>query len=155
MKRSLLFTALAAGIIVSAGSATVAPAVASGPPTRVDETPFVLDNCGFDVVAQLTGKTKTIELPDGGLIISSPGQKVTLSAHGKTVNYVITGTSHVQFLADRIEVKQTGRNVLLLPAPDGLFLTVGNVNFALNLDGSEQRRFSGSGQVTDVCAVLE
>ncbi|WP_087074610.1 hypothetical protein [Arthrobacter sedimenti] len=38
--------------------------------------------------------------------------------------------------------------------PEGLFLTTGNVNFALTADGSEQRLFSGPGTVTDVCAVL-
>ncbi len=87
-----------------------------------------------------------------GIVIStSPGLKITLTANGKTLKYVITGVSRYAFLSDRIEVTSTGRNLLLLPSPDGLYLTTGNVNFALTLDLKELRRFSGSGTATNIC----
>jgi hypothetical protein len=36
----------------------------------------------------------------------------------------------------------------------GLFLLEGNFNFALKEDGTEERVFSGTGEVTDICALL-
>ena len=74
---------------------------------------------------------------------------------GKTASYVITGVLFFSFPGDRIEVKATGNNLLQLPSPDGLYLTRGNVNFALELDGiTEKRRFSGSGTAVNVCPLL-
>src|SRR5215212_980355 len=35
--------------------------------------------CDFDVGYVISGKSKTIELPDGGLIVTAPGQDVTLT----------------------------------------------------------------------------
>jgi hypothetical protein len=58
------------------------------------------------------------------------------------------------FLEDRIEAVSTGLNLLIIPKPAGLFLTTGNVNYALTLKGKELRTFSGTGTVTDVCALL-
>ncbi|MHA7287204.1 hypothetical protein ACX80I_13075 [Arthrobacter sp. MDT3-44] len=160
---------LAAGLVAGAGPAVAAekPNVPAPYPTE----PFVLQDAfgfdcpGFDVTAQLTGKIKTIDLPGPRTIEISPGAKVTLTGvsptgeTGPTVTYVITGSAHTLTLPDGSqEIRSIGRNLVRVPQTDdhseGLFLTAGNVNFALNADGSEKRLFSGSGTVTDVCAVL-
>jgi hypothetical protein len=61
-----------------------------------------------------------------------------------------------------IEIGLTGINLVYNStdsANQGLFLLVGNYNYALNDLGnnefSENRVFSGTGQVTDICAVLD
>jgi hypothetical protein len=147
---------LAAALFLSlAGGAGPAAAVPQPVPT-VDP----LTECGdFIINVDITGKFNVIELPGGGVIVTSPGQTATLTnpENGKSVTYVITGVSKFEFLSDRIEVKATGRNVLTIPegARKGVYLTIGNVNYALTADGSGQvRPFSGPGQVVDVCAVL-
>lgn len=151
MKKWAIPAVLAAALFVGAGPAAAVP---SGPPQPADPATFTLDNCGFPVTAQLTGKFKNIATPAGTVISTSPGLKITLTANGKTLNYVITGTSRYTFLSDSVEVVSTGRNLLLLPSPDGLYLTTGNVNYALNLDNSELRRFSGPGTAANVCPLL-
>lgn len=87
----------------------------------------------------------------------SPDLRVTVTGPtGKSVNYVITGSTHFQNLPDRgRDVTATGRGVVLVPEANGhapgLFLTVGTVSWTLNADGSERTSFSGEGRVTDVC----
>jgi hypothetical protein len=147
MKRWLIPAAIVAGVIVSAGPAAAAP------PEPVDVS-FPNDDCGFTVVIDVVGKTKIIDLGDGQSIITSPGQKATLTANGKTVKYVITGTSHEQVMEDgSTEVTATGRNILLRP-DFGLFLTIGNFNYARTAGGGELRPFEGSGQFVNICEIL-
>lgn len=154
MKRWLAPIALAAALAAGSGTAVAAP------PTPVDPGSFTLDCPTFSVTAQVTGKGKTITLPRNRLIAVSPNFRITLTGpSGKTVSYVITGATHVTIQPDRSqEIKSTGRNVIIVPAanghPAGLFLTTGNVNYALNPDGTEKRLFSGTGRVTDVCQLL-
>jgi hypothetical protein len=85
MKRWLSSAAIVAGIIVSAGPAAAAP------PDPVDVT-FTNTDCGFPVEIHVVGKTKTIDHGGGRFIVPAPGQKATLTANGKTVKYVVTGT---------------------------------------------------------------
>lgn len=165
MKRWLAPIVLAVGLVAGAGPAVAAPN--PNKPTPNPTAPFSLREVlksacpGFDVRAQLTGKSKLIDLPGDRFIGISPGATITLTGpSGKTVRYVITGSIHIQVLPDGgQEVRATGRNLIIVPDvpnkhPEGLFLTTGNVNYALNKDGSERRLFSGSGKVTDVCALL-
>lgn len=154
MKRLFVITALLAGLVL--GISPAAHAAPSGPPIPAD--PNFTAVCGsgataFTVTGVVTGRFKNIVSPSGTIISTSPGLKITLTANGKTLNYVITGVVYITFLSDRIEVVATGLNLLTVPGV-GLFLTSGNVNFALNPDFSELRRFSGEGRVTDVCALL-
>jgi hypothetical protein len=151
MKKWAIPAVVAAAIFAGAGPAAAAP---SGPPQTADPAEFTLDNCGFPVTATLTGKFKNITTPAGSVISTSPGLKITLTANGKSLNYVITGTSRYTFFSNKVEVVSTGRNLLLLPSPDGLYLTTGNVNYALNLDNTELRRFSGPGTAVNVCPLL-
>ena len=152
MKKWAIPAVLGAAIFAGTGPAVAAP---SGPPTPPVPASGTVASCGFPVAYQLTGRVKNITMPGGTVISNSPGLKITLTANGKTLNYVITGTSRYTFLSDRIEVISTGRNLLLLPSPDGLYLTTGNVNYALTPDGlGELRRFTGPGTATNVCPLL-
>ncbi|KQR74923.1 hypothetical protein ASF98_03435 [Arthrobacter sp. Leaf337] len=152
MKKWLVPTAVLASIFAAAAPAAAAP---SGPPITVDG-PATFTSCGFPVTGEVTGKVKNITTPSGDVISTSPGLKVTLTGpDGKTASYVITGVLFFSFPGDRIEVKATGVNLLQLPGDDGLILTKGNVNFALELDGvTELRRFSGPGTATNICSLL-
>jgi hypothetical protein len=150
MKKWLASTAVLASVFAAAAPAAAAP------PGSADGAVVQISSCGFPVTGTLTGKFKNIETPFGTFISTSPGLKVTLEGPtGKTVHLVITGVLFFDVQANGIEVKATGNNLLQLPSPDGLFLTRGNVNFALELDGvTEQRRFSGSGTATNICPLL-
>lgn len=163
MKRKLIPTLLVAGLVATAAATPVA--AANGTPPGDASGGGTLENyCSFDVGFTLTGKSKLITKPNGQRIITSPGQRITLTANGKTLSYVITGTrfeSDVQVNGETItEVKVTGRNILTNPigvsVRPGLFLVVGNFNYALDAAGEEVRVFNanGPGKVTDVCQAL-
>jgi hypothetical protein len=113
------------------------------------------------VTAVATGSTKIIDLPGGRQIIASPNTRVTVTApNGNSVSYVVTGASHVEVLPNgNFQTTSTGRNLLFVPLvpgkhPSGLFLTVGNVSFILDPQGTEVEVFSGTGRVIDVCQAL-
>ena len=154
MKRWLAPIALAAAVAAGSGTAVAAP------PGPADPKSFDLNCSTFTVSAQVTGKGKVITLPRDRFISISPNFRITLTGPlGTTVSYVITGATHIAVQPDKSqEIKSTGRNVIIVPEanghPAGLFLTIGNVNYALNADGTEKRLFSGTGKVTDVCQLL-
>ncbi|MGM0931056.1 MAG: hypothetical protein ACQEXN_15315 [Actinomycetota bacterium] len=159
MKRWRIPTVLIAGLVATAGPVAAANAA---PPSDVSDSGTLSDFCTFPVEYTLTGKSKVITKPDGQRIITSPGQRITLSANGNTVSYVITGT---RFERDVVangetttEVEVKGRNILInsiaTSERPGIFLVVGNFNFALDAAGDEVRVFDGRGQVTDVCEAL-
>lgn len=163
MKGWLAPIVLTVGFVAGAG-----PAVAAPDPNKPTPNPRLREALGsacpgFDVTAQLTGKSKLIDLPGDRFIGISPGATITLTGPSpalRRVSYVITGSTHIQVLPDGSqEISSTGRNLIIVPEvtckhPKGLFLTTGNVSYALNKDGTEKRLFSGSGRVTDVCALL-
>ncbi|WP_394252747.1 hypothetical protein [Arthrobacter pityocampae] len=161
MKNRLIPAVLIAAFVASAGPVATASAA---PPTDAGGSGTLSGFCSFDVGYTVTGKSKTITKPSGERIITSPGQKVTLSANGTTVSYVITGSrreTDVTVGGEVItEVQVKGRNILVNPIATsenpGLFLVVGNFNYALDANGVEVRTFNvdGPGQVTDICQVL-
>lgn len=168
MKKWLVPTAVLASIFAAAAPAVAAP---SGPPQPPLQTDYVF-HCGqaaggFDIEATVTGRVKDIVIPGDRVISIAPNLNVTLTANGKTVSYVITGASHIQFVPNAsdptsVEFKSTGLNLLSFadadkdgPDVSGVVLVSGNFNFAVTGDfQTEIRRYSGPGRVTDVCAVL-
>ncbi|SCC14206.1 hypothetical protein GA0061083_2896 [Pseudarthrobacter enclensis] len=147
-------------------TATAVPAVAA-PPVPNPTQSFVLEDIfgndcpGFNVTASLTGKFKEIVLKDGRKIQIAPATTITLSANGKTLSYVITGATHIQAPQNGVEeVVSRGRNLLIVPNvpglhAEGLYLTIGNVNYARTVSGGEVRFFSGPGKATNVCDLLK
>ena len=164
MKQRLIPAVLAAGLFATVGPTA---AVNAAPPTDAGDSDTIAGVCSFlePVEYTLTGKTKTITRPDGQRIITSPGQRITLTANRKTVTYVITGT---RFERDVVvdgqqitEIRVEGRNLLVNgPGAErrGIFLVVGNFNYALDANFNEVKgrgfNVNGPGQVTDVCAAL-
>ncbi|MDQ0079605.1 hypothetical protein [Arthrobacter oryzae] len=162
MKKWLVPTAVLASIFAAAAPAAAAP---SGPPISLEGVEIErqcgdLDAGGFIVKGVLSGGFKDITLPNGTLLSPSPALKVTLTANGKTVKYVITGVTRVTTVGDLTHVVATGRNLITRPDEDpgdpvvgGLYVTSGNVSFTNDQDG-ELIPFSGPGRVVDVCEVL-
>ncbi|ELT45922.1 hypothetical protein ACJJV6_03055 [Arthrobacter nitrophenolicus] len=159
MKKLLVFCAFFFAVIAGAGPVAAAP---------VDDVLLELTYkpnqlCSYPVQLVVTGKSKLIELPGDRIFIASPGQEVTITnlRTGESETFLITGSTHAQVEDDgTTEVTVTGLNIVLNPRESqsdepGIFLLEGNFNFALKADGTEERVFSGTGEVTDICALLE
>ena len=132
-------------------------------PTDVDTTPFTLDAgvaCGFPVEIALQGKSKLIELPGGGSIITSPGLFATvknIAAPSKQVTLNITGAFHNTPQPDgSILTQYSGRN-LILDVEAGFVLAIGNFSFVS--DATTMMVLvpltKQGGQLIDVCALIQ
>jgi hypothetical protein len=163
MNRRLVRIAVVVGVGAFATPAMAAglaaPAIAK-PPVPVDTTPFTFPEgtaCpDFAVTGVLAGKGKLIDLGDGRTIVTSPGQKITLTNDDthKTVSYVITGTFHNQVINAQgdVQTMATGRNAL---TDSGTFvLTSGNFSFVNDKDGNNVTPLSGKGKITNICDAL-
>ena len=158
MKKLLVLCALFFAFFASASPATAAP----GDDVLLDVTFKANQLCKYPVQLVVTGKSKFIDLPGDRFFIASPGQEVTITnlKTGEEATFLITGSTHAQVEADgTTEVTVTGLNVVLNPRESnselpGIYLLEGNFNFALKADGTEERVFSGTGDVTDICALL-
>ena len=120
--------------------------------------------CDFPLQLELSGKAKTIELPDGGVvgvtsIATSPGLHVTITNVDTPENqatFNITGAFHNS--ADtpkpgQVTTVSTGRSLLSDPVA-GTVIAIGNFSFVLNSDGTVAEPLEGEGQLIDVCALL-
>lgn len=148
-------TLLAAAAAALASSA--APAFA-GPPQPADQTIDLPAGaaCTFPVELVLTGKTKTIDLPGARTIITAPGQDLTVTNqdNGRSATLNITGVFHVTTESNGdVATVATGRNALLDPIA-GFVLTEGNFTYTFDADGDLIAPLSGTGRVTDICALV-
>jgi hypothetical protein len=156
--------AIAISIIVALCTATPITLVgAQGPPTNADSTFMASDMglvlCAFDVRFELSGKAGVIELPGGGLILTSPGLHATLTNLANEENQVtlnITGSFHNTTLENgNAQTVYTGRNLLFDPL-EGFVLLIGN--FTGVADASTNllvQPLEGHGQKIDVCGLLD
>jgi hypothetical protein len=145
--------------VESMGVATAREAETQGPPTDVNDI-FPADLCpGFQILVEISGKAKTIELPGGRTIITSPGLTSTLTnlENLKQVTVGITGSVHLEALENgNLEVVWAGRNALMdpfIPGP-GLWLAIGTFSLVLDQQGNVVQPLQGAGQVIDECALL-
>jgi hypothetical protein len=134
-------------------------AAAQEPPIDVDAS-FPIENCGFTILVELSGKGKTIELPGDRTTLTSPGltAKLTNPANGKQETINITGALHKSVLenGDTLTVA-TGRNALLdptVPGLVGLFLTIGRLTWVVDQEGKIVQPLQGPGKQIDLCALL-
>jgi hypothetical protein len=156
----LVIWVLAAALALAV--AVVVPrATSAAPPEPVDETPIPIEGiCPFPMEAELSGKTKEIDLGTGQTLSTSPGLRVTLTNLEEPTNqvtYVITGSFLLTELDDGNQfVVARGRNIVF--GPDvGMFLTIGRFTFvAFDADGTPiaLTRPEGNGRIIDVCAQL-
>jgi hypothetical protein len=136
---------------------TSVTATARGGPTEIDETPFTVPFCGFPIEVVLSGKGKTIELPAGRTILTSPGLTATLTNldNGSQTTLNITGSLHQRILDNgNLEIVSTGRSALFAPAVPGLVLVIGRWSYVLDPQGNLVRSLQGDGQLIDVCELL-
>ena len=116
--------------------------------------------CDFPMLFEVSGKEKRITLPDGTLIITSPGLDVTATnlQNGEQARFSITGT-FFETTAENGDVTTvvTGRNLLFDPDA-GIVLLSGNFSFVFDAEGNLIKAFddppAGKGQLIDVCALL-
>jgi hypothetical protein len=150
LKRSALVAAVA--------TLAAAPGAPAAPP---QDAAAVIDVpaggvCAFAVRIELRGKSKTIELPGGRTITTSPGLKATVtntSAPGRSVRLNITGATRVIPQRDgTVLYVATGRNLNFDPVA-GFVLISGRFTYAFRGEELVQP-LAGNGRMTDVCALI-
>ena len=117
-------------------------------------------SCDFPMRLDLSGKAKTIELPNGAFIFTSPDLDVTITNldNGEQASFNITGSFHqtTDPVTGDVTTRITGRNLPFDPEA-GVNLTIGNFSFVFDAEGNLIQSFEdtdGKGQVIDVCALL-
>jgi hypothetical protein len=115
--------------------------------------------CDFPMRIEVSGKIKTIEQGNGGIIITSPGAFATVTnvATGEQATFNITGSFHNTTDTPepgQVTTEVRGRNFLFDPVA-GTVLAIGNFNFVTDAaSGNNVRPLDGEGQLIDVCALL-
>jgi hypothetical protein len=126
-------------------------------PEDVEDTFTVVGLCDFPVLFEVEGKGKTIELPGGRRIITSPGLFITLTNVNKPENQMtlnVTGAFHETTLENgNMETVVTGRNLLFDPEA-GFVLAIGRFSFVFDQEGNLVQPLSGEGQLIDICEAL-
>jgi hypothetical protein len=152
---------LVAGVALALAVVLVLPRASSAaPPEPVDVT-TTLPGCDFPVLAEVSGKSKVMELPSGQTLITSPNLRITLTNLTEPTNqvtYVITGSFLTTERPDgNLDVEARGSNLIFGPEV-GIFLTIGQFTFT-GFEADEgvvvaTTPPTGEGNLTDVCAVL-
>jgi len=151
--------AMSVTAVIPGTMALAAPVVAAPPePFTVEfTTSDQFGTCdGFDVLAQATGKAKTIETPRGKVIGVSANTvaKATNLVTRASVQYSINGTFFSTTDAKgNVTTTATGRNFLTDPDA-GVVVTSGTFTFTFDKKGNLIEGLSGTGQIIDVCAAL-
>ena len=152
---------LVAGVALALAVVLVLPRASSAaPPGPVDVT-TTLPGCDFPVEAEVSGKSKVIDLPSGQTLITSPNLRITLTNLTEPTNqvtYVITGSFLTTERTDgNLDVEARGRN-LIFGEEVGIFLTIGQFTFiGREVDEGVIVALTpptGEGSLTDVCALL-
>jgi hypothetical protein len=153
---------LVAGVALALAVVLVLPRASSAaPPGDVDVEDVTLPGCDFPVQADVSGKSKVIDLPSGQTLITSPNLRITLTNVTEPTNqvtYVITGSFLTTEQDDgNLFVEARGRN-LIFGEEVGIFLTIGQFTFiGREVDEGVIVALTpptGEGSLTDVCALL-
>jgi hypothetical protein len=132
------------------------------PPVSVSGTFTVPANspgggCAFAVQVSFSGKAGQINLPDNRVIFTSPKLSATLtnlSDPTKSVTLVITGAFHESTDQNgNITTVVTGRNLLTDPVA-GFVLAMGTFSFVFDSSGNLIQPLLGTGQLIDVCKLI-
>jgi hypothetical protein len=150
----ILLALVVATPMVSAQSNGGAPGDASG--TIVVNPGDYPGSCEFPFSLDLSGKGKTIERPNGGLILTSPSLDVTITNlnNGEQASFNITGSVHQSTLENgNVETVMTGRNFAIDPVA-GTVVAIGRFSFVFDAEGNLIQSHMGNGQRIDVCEHL-
>lgn len=142
-------------VLVAAGVCG-AQSAAAAPPEPTEGSFEVAGICPFTVLLEFEGKAKTIERPDGTLILTSPGLVATLTNEesGASKRWSITGAFHVTTQPDGNTVTRTTGRSLLTDPEAGFVVVSGDFSFETAPDGSLVTPLSGTGNTVDVCEAL-
>jgi len=157
--RNLKLAALVILLALACGPASTSAFAQHGPPADVDETFPIEGICAFPVLVELNGKAKTIELPGGSILFTSPKLTATftnLDDPSRQETLGITGAIRQTVLENgEVELVFTGRNLVIgFDALSGFVITVGRFSTALDADGNITQPLSGNGRLIDVCELL-
>ena len=160
MKRSVLLVVGAILALIVAAPVAFAQSQ-GGAPEDVEGTIVVNPgdypgSCNFPFSLDLSGKGKAIELPDGGLILTSPGLDVTITNldNQKQASFNITGSVHQSTLKNGdVKTVMTGRNFAIDPVA-GTTVVIGRFSFIFDANGNLVQSQMGNGQRIDVCELL-
>ncbi len=162
MKRNdnLKLAAVVIVVALTVGPAATSAVAQQGPPTNVDDSFPIEGICAFPVLVELSGKAKTIELPGGSTLFTSPKLTATFTnldnlSHRETLG--ITGSIRQTVLENgEVELVFTGRNLVIGFDPvAGFVITVGRFSTAFDADFNVTQPLSGNGRLIDVCELLE
>ena len=163
MKRIVLLVIGILAALVVAAPMVSAQSANGGAPGDASATygPEILaqfpGHCDFPMQLEISGKTKTIEQGNGGVIITSPGAVATITntANGEQATFNITGSLHKSTLANgNVKTVMMGRNFALDPVA-GTFISIGRFTYINDpTDTTNLVPVSGKGQMIDVCALL-
>jgi len=155
--------AFARAIVVTSSLLAQAPLLGQHAPEPVNDVITLPGGvfCALDVQATVSGKAKTIQLPNGGFIATSPGLDMTLtnlSDTSRQVSLNITGAVHGSTDASGLTTGfATGRSVLFNPSGPfkGIVLIIGSFTFGATADPTQPVQvFEGEGQLIDACALI-
>ena len=113
--------------------------------------------CDFPYSLELSGKGKTIELPDGGLILTSPGLDVTITNLDEPENqatFNITGSVHQSTTEDGDVVTVLTGRIFAIDPVVGTTVVIGRFSFVFDAEGNLVQSQMGNGQRIDVCELL-
>ena len=153
----------ARAILVSSSILVHAPLAGQHAPEPVNDVIALPGGvfCAFDVQATVSGKAKTIELPNGGFIATSPGLNITLtnlSDTSKQASLNITGAIRASTDAAGITTGvTTGRSVFFNASGplQGIVLTIGRFTFVATADPTQPvQELQGQGQLIDACGLI-
>jgi hypothetical protein len=151
---------LVAGVALALAVVLVLPRASSAAPPGDVEADVTLPGCDFPVRAEVSGKSKVIDLDSGQTLITAPNLRITLTNVTEPTNqvtYVITGSFLTTERTDgNLDVEARGRNLIFGPEV-GIFLTIGQFTFIGFEDEGPIVAITpptGEGSLTDVCALL-
>lgn len=113
--------------------------------------------CSFPVNVMVTCVGKDIVIPGDRVTQIFPGEQavVTNVTNGHSVTLTIPGTFHVTTLPNgTVVTRMTGRNLTFDPLA-GFVLAIGNFSFAFDAAGNLIQPLAGTGQLVDVCALIQ
>ena len=154
-------TALVFGVILALCAVAPITAVAQqGPPEDFTDSFPIEGICEFPVLVELNGKAKTIELPGGSTLFTSPQLTATFTnldnpSHRETLG--ITGAIRQTLLANGdVELVFTGRNLVIgFDSLAGFVITIGRFSVAFDDEFNVTQPLTGNGQMINVCELLD
>jgi hypothetical protein len=153
----ILALTMAAPTVLARSVNGVAPGDISGPVPPE----FFPGTCDFPLQLELSGKAKTIDLPDEVFALGSisPGLHVTITNLANPENqatFNITGSLFTKppDSEGNVTTVARGRNLLIDPVA-GTVIAIGRFTFAFDAEGNLVQPLEGKGQLIDVCALLE